>query len=188
MKKAELVEVIPSKKIIVGDPKAPITLMMFGDYESEACAKANEVVNEIVSAFPHELKFIFRHFPLVRVYQKSHKAAEASLAAAQEGKFWEMHNELYSHQHSLGTISLKGHARDVGVKSKKFLDELLSSYYGIYVQDDLKEGIQLGITDVPVFFINGTRYDGAITFKGMNEYIKSLLQGEKKAKRVKTAA
>lgn len=188
MKKAEVVEVIPSKKIIVGDPKAPITLMKFGDYESEASAKANEVVKQLLEEFPQEVKFIFRHFPLVRVNQKAHKAAEASLAAAQEGKFWEMHNELYAHQHSLGTISLKGHARDVGVKSKKFLDELLSSYYGIYVQDDLKEGIQLGVTDVPAFFINNKRYEGAVSFKAMSEYIQSLLQGEKKTKRVKTAA
>ncbi len=117
MKKAEIVEVIPSKKIVVGDKDAPITLMQFGDYESDACAQANEVVKALLEAFPQEVKFIFRHYPLLKIHQKAHKAAEASLAAAQEGKFWEMHNELFSHQHSLGVISLKGHARDVGVKS-----------------------------------------------------------------------
>src|SRR3954468_23499621 len=152
MKKAEIIEVIPSKKIIVGEAKAPITLMMFGDYESEASAQANEVVKEILAAFPQEVKFTFRHFPLVKVHQKAHKAAEASLAAAQEGKFWEMHNELFANRHSLGVISLKGHARDVGVKSKKFLEELINGYYGIYVQDDMKEGIELGVTDIPTFF------------------------------------
>ena len=64
MKKAEVVEVIPSKKIVVGEPKAPITLMKFGDYESEATAKANEVVKQILEAFPQDVKFIFRHFLL----------------------------------------------------------------------------------------------------------------------------
>ena len=189
MKKVELAEVIPSKKIIVGDPKASITWMMFGDYESEASAKANEVVKEILKAYPHEVKFIFRHFPLVRVNQKSHKAAEASLAAAQEGKFWEMHNELFAHQHSLGTISLKAHAREVGVKSKKILDDLLSSYFGVYVQDDLKEGIQLGVRDVPASFINGKRYEGDTTFKAINAYISNLLETENvKSKRATKAA
>ena len=189
MKKAEVVEVIPSKKIIVGDPKAPVTLMMFGDYESEASAKANEVVKEILEKFPQEVKFIFRHFPLVKVHQKAHKAAEASLAAAQEGKFWEMHNELFANRHSLGTISLKGHARDVGVKSKKFLDELLSSHYGVYIQDDLKEGMQLGVTSIPAFFINRKRFEDEPTHKNLFSAIKaSLEQHDSKSKEVNKAA
>ncbi len=175
MKKAEIVEVIPSKKIIVGEPKAPITLMVFGDYESEASAKANEVVKEILAAFPQEVKFTFRHFPLVKIHQKAHKAAEASLAAAQEGKFWEMHNELYAHRRTLGTISLKGHAREAGVKSKKFLDELVNSHYGAYIQDDLKEGIRLGVNDVPAFFINGEQYKGEVAFKQVSAAIKAAL-------------
>jgi protein-disulfide isomerase len=178
MKKAEIVEVIPSKKIIVGEPKAPITLMMFGDYESEASAKANEVVKEILAAFPQEVKFTFRHFPLVKVHQKAHKAAEASLAAAQEGKFWEMHNELFANRRNLGTISLKGHAREAGVKSKKFLDELVNSHYGAYVQDDLKEGITLGVNDIPAFFINKERFKGEVTFKDLSAAIKALLQNK----------
>jgi protein-disulfide isomerase len=187
MKKAEIVEVIPSKKIFVGDAKAPITLMEFGDYESESCAKAHEVVKAVLEAFPQDVKFIFRHFPLLKIHQKAHKAAEASLGAAQEGKFWEMHNELFANRHSLGVISLKGHARDAGVKSKKFLEELINGYYGIYVQDDLKEGIELGVTNVPAFFINGKRFEQEPTFKNISNYIKNLLQ-LRKEKAVKSAA
>src|SRR4051812_14896048 len=187
MKKAEIVEVIPSKKIVVGDAKAPITLMEFGDYEGEACARAQEVVKAVLEAFPQEVNFIFRHFPLLKIHQKAHKAAEASLAAGQEGKFWEMHNELFSNRHSLGVISLKGHARDVGVKSKKFLEELINGYYGVYVQDDMKEGIELGVIDIPTFFINGKKFEQEPTFKNLSRYIKDLLQNTRQ-KAVKTAA
>ena len=187
MKKPEVVEVIPSKKIVVGEANAPITLMEFGDYESEACAKANVIVKQLMEAFPQELKFNFRHFPLLKIHQKAHKAAEASLAAAQEGKFWEMHNELFAHRHSLGVISLKGHARDAGVKSKKFLDELINSHYGMYIQDDLKEGIKLGVTNVPAFFINGKKFEQEITFQNLSQHIKSLLT-QTKQKAVKKAA
>lgn len=181
MKKAEIVEVIPSKKIVVGNKDAAVTLVMFGDYESEACAHAHEAVKALLEAYPQDVKFIFRHFPLLQVHQKSHKAAEASLAAAQEGKFWEMHNELYTNRHSLGVISLKGHARDVGVKSKKFLDELIAGYYGVYVQDDLREGIKLGIKDIPAFFINGELFTGTPDFKGLNAKVKALLTVKKAA-------
>jgi protein-disulfide isomerase len=189
MKKPEIVEVIPSKKIIVGEAKAPVTIMMFGDYESEASARANEVIKEILLAYPQEVKFIFRHFPLVKVHQKAHKAAEASLAAAQEGKFWEMHNELFANRRNLGTISLKSHAREAGVQSKKFLDELVNSHYGAYVQDDLKEGIALGVKDIPALFINGQRFNSEITFKNVSAAVKALLQnGGAKGKGTKKAA
>ncbi len=187
MKKAEVVEIIPSKKIIVGNPKAPITIMEFGDYESIECAKANEVVEELLEAFPQDVKFIFRHFPLLKIHQKAHKAAEASLAAAQEGKFWDMHKELFRNRRNLGIISLKGHAREAGVTSKKFLDELINSHYGVNVQDDLKEGLKLGIKDIPAFYINGKKYDGNITVKEMSAFIQNLLQNGK-IKAVKKAA
>lgn len=182
MKKAEVVEVIPSRKIFVGNTSAPVTLMMFGDYESEACGRAHAVVVELLEAFPAEVRFNFRHFPLLKVHQKAHKAAEASLAAAQEGKFWEMHNELFANRYSLGVISLKGHAREAGVKSKKFLDELINGYYGLYVQDDLRTGIEMGVTDVPTFFINNKRYEGAINFKALSAAIKAEIpQNSKKS-------
>lgn len=188
MKKAEVVEVIPSKKIIVGNVDAPVALVEFGDYESEACAQAHEAVKELLAAFPNEVSFNFRHFPLLKIHQKAHKAAEASLAAAQEGKFWEMHNELFANRHSLGVISLKGHARDAGVKSKKFLEELINGHYGQYVQDDLKEGIDLGVTDIPAFFINGKRFTGKPTFEALRNAILPLLGANAQPKSRKKAA
>lgn len=187
MKKAEVIEVIPSKKIFVGNANAPISLVEFGDYESEACAKANEVVKAVLEAFPDDVKFIFRHFPLLKFHQKAHKAAEASLGAAQEGRFWEMHNELFANRHSLGVISLKGHARDAGVKSKKFLEQLINSHFGLNVQDDLKEGIGLGVTSIPAFFINGKRFEEEPTLKNLTNYIRNLLKINK-AKANKKAA
>jgi protein-disulfide isomerase len=125
---------------------------------------------------------------LLKIHQKAHKAAEASLAAAQEGKFWEMHNELFDNMHSLGVISLKSHARAVGVKSKKFLDELINSYYGIYVQDDLREGINMGVRDVPALFINGKRFEGDPTMKSLSIIIKAQLEVGSGIKSTKKAA
>ena len=178
----EVVPVLESKNVIVGDAKAALLLMEFGDYESEACANANEVVSQILKNYEGVVKFNFRHFPLSSIHQKAQKAAEASLAAAQEGKFWEMHNELFANRHSLGVISLKGHARDVGVKSKRFLDELISGYYGVYVRDDIREGMRLGVTDAPTFFINGERIVGDPTYKNISSYIKKFLDEENSAK------
>ena len=175
MRKAEPLEVTPSKKIFVGAKDAPITLMQFGDYESEACAAANEVVEQLLEKYKGQIRFNFRHFPLLKIHQKAHKAAEAVIGAAQEGRFWEMHKELFANRHSLGVISLKQHARDAGVTNKKFLDELINGVYGPYVQDDLKEGLRLGVDAVPAFFLNGKRVEGEPTFKNLSSHIKTLL-------------
>lgn len=175
MKKQEIIEVIPPKKIFVGDKNAPVTIVEFGDYESEECANQYEVTAKLLEVYAGSVKYIFRHFPMLKIHQKAHKAAEASIGAAQEGKFWEMHGLLYANRRNLGVISLKKYAREAGVVNKKFLDELINGTYGLYVQDDLKEGIQLGITTVPAIFINGTKFTQMPNFKNLSAHIKSLL-------------
>lgn len=176
----EILEIIEPKDVFVGEATAPITLMEFGDYESEACAKANEVVKQLLEAYPEKVKFVFRHFPLLSRHQKAHKAAEASVAAAQEGKFWEMHQELFAHRRSLGVISLKQHAKESGVTSKRFLDDLINGVYGWQVQGDLQEGIERGVKDIPAFFINNEKYEGSITFESLRKEIENYLSGAKR--------
>lgn len=180
MKQKEIVEIIPTKDVFVGDPKAPVTLMEYGDYESEACAKVNEVVDKLLKQFDGQLRFNFRHFPLTKIHQQSQKAAEASLGAAQEGKFWEMHNMLFAHRRRLGAISLREYAKEVGVVNKKFLDDLVNSVYGWQVRNDLLEGLDKGVRDVPAFFINGELFTGKPTFDNLRKGIEAALSRKKK--------
>jgi protein-disulfide isomerase len=180
MKAKETVEIIPTKDVFVGDPKAPVTLMEYGDYESEACAKVNEVVEKLLKEFPGKVRFNFRHFPLTKIHQHAMKAAEASLGAAQEGKFWEMHSMLFAHRRRLGAISLREYAKDVGVVNKKFLDNLVNSTYGWQVRSDLLEGLNKGVRDVPAFFINGVLFTGKPTFDNLRKSIEAALKQKKK--------
>ena len=171
MKAKEVVEIIDPKDVFVGNIEAPVTLMMFGDYESEACAEANEVVKELLELYPEQMNFNFRHFPLTKIHQRSMKAAEAAVGAAQEGKFWEMHNIMFENRRSLGTITLKGYAKEIGVTNKNFLDALINSVYGWHVREDLLDGLSKGVRDVPVFFINNEEYTGKLTVKSMSQAI-----------------
>lgn len=182
--KAPVPEIIPSKEIFVGNPEAPVTLMEFGEYESEVCAKVNEVVKQLLEEYDGRLKFNFRHFPLTKIHQRSQKAGEASLAAAQEGKFWEMHNILFARRRQLGTTSLKLYSKEAGVNNKKFLDDLVSSTYGWQIRNDLLEGLDKGVRDVPAFFINGELFTGKPTFENLSKEIEAAL---KKTKRKVTA-
>jgi protein-disulfide isomerase len=174
----EILPIIEPRDIIVGDPSARVTIMEFGDYESEACVQANEVVKEVLERFEGRVNFIFRHFPLTKIHQRAHKAAEAAIAAGQEGKFWEMHQALLANRRNLGLISLKGYAREAGVTNKRFLDDLMNGTYGWQVQGDLQEGLKMGVRDVPSFFINGQRFESTPNTRNFKAAITDLLQDE----------
>ena len=178
--KKDVVEIIDPKKVFVGSSDAPVTIMEFGEYENEDCAKANEVVKQVLQDYDGKVKFNFRHFPLTRIHQRSMKAAEAAVAAVQEGKFWEMHNEMFNNRRNLGTISLKLHSKEVGISNKNFLTDLVNGTYGWHVQDDLKEGIDRGVKDVPAFFINNEPLQGKPTYANISAAIDEALKKSKK--------
>jgi protein-disulfide isomerase len=168
--KKEIEVIIEPRDVFIGDEDAPVTLVEFGEYEDEACAKANEVVKQLLEEYDGKIKFNFRHFPQTRIHQRSLKASEAAVAAVQGGKFWEMHNILFQNRRQLGTVSLKLHSRAEGISNK----------YGWQVQDDLKEGIDRGIKQIPAFFINDELFTGKPNFENLSKVIDTAL---KKAKR-----
>ncbi|GAB3429583.1 DsbA family protein [Niabella aquatica] len=180
--------ILEPKDIFVGKKDAPVVLMEFGEYESEDCAKANEIVKQILTDYEGQVKFNFRHFPQTRIHQRSLKAAEAAIAAAQEDKFWEMHNVLFQNRRNLGTTSLKLHSKDAGVKNKNFLEELVNGTYGWQVQDDLKYGLDLGVKEIPAFFINGEIIKGKPTYALLSAAIDAALKSSKKSASGKSKA
>jgi predicted DsbA family dithiol-disulfide isomerase len=186
--KKDVVEIIEPRDVFVGDPKAPVTLEEFGEYESEACAKANEVVKKLLQDYDGKIRFNFRHFPMTKIHQRSLKAGEAAVASAQEGKFWEMHNILFANRKNLGTTSLKLHSKEAGIANKRFLDDLVNAVYGWQVQGDLKEGLDRGVKDVPTFFVNGQRVTGKPTYEELKKNIDQALKKVKKVAPSKAAA
>ena len=186
--KKEIEIIIEPRDVFVGDEDALVTLMEFGEYENEACAKANEVVKQLLEEYDGKLKFNFRHFPQTRIHQRSLKASEAAVAAVQGGKFWEMHNILFANRRNLGTTSLKLYSKEAGVQNKHFLDQLVNATYGWQVQGDIREGINRGVKDVPTFFINGERYTGKHNFDEMSKALDVVIKKTKKKAPVKAAA
>jgi protein-disulfide isomerase len=175
MNTRKVAEIIEPRNVFVGNPQAPVTLTEFADYEMMAAGAAHQVVKEILAKYEGKVRFSFRHFPLRSRHQKAQKAAEASVAAAQEGKFWEMHEKLLENRRQLGTISLKGYAKEVGINSKSFLDSLIDGKYAWSVQDDLDEGIRLGVREIPAFFVNGERLQEPVTVESLSKKIETAL-------------
>ncbi|HEX4875895.1 MAG TPA: thioredoxin domain-containing protein [Chitinophagaceae bacterium] len=178
IKKDDII-IIEPKEIFVGKKDAPVTLMEWGEYENEECAKANEIVKQLLEEYEGKIKFQFRHFPLTLIHQRSLKASESAVAAAQEGKFWEMHNVLFHNRRNLGTTSLKLYSKEAGVKNKKFLDDLVNGMYGWQVQDDIKEGHNRGIKEIPAFFVNDVQVSGKPTYANISAAIEAALKKSK---------
>jgi protein-disulfide isomerase len=179
--KPKVIEIISPKDIWQGPASAPVKLVEFGDYESEECAKAHEVIKKILHTYGDEVRFNYRHFPLTQIHQRAHKAAEAAVGAGQAGKFWEMHEVIFRNRKHLGTASLKEYSREAGVSDKHFLPRLIDSFYGWTVRADLLDGLSMGVRDVPAFFINGELYTGKPTFDGLRKAIDEALKGKRKA-------
>lgn len=179
-KKATLM--IAPKDVLIGHPKAPLTLMQFGDYECETGLHEYEIVRQVLGRYPGVVNFNYRHFPQLRIHQKAHKAAEAAVAAAQEGKFPEMHDLLLHNRRNLGTASLTFYARELGIGGINFLDSMVMGRFGQFVQDDLAAGMKLGVRELPAIFLNGERVGGRLTVKNICELVETMcrqLSGQK---------
>jgi protein-disulfide isomerase len=169
------VAIIPPAAIFIGPSGARVTVMEYGDYECEVALHNDLIVREALQRYPDMVNFNYRHFPQLKIHQKAHKAAEASIAAAQEGKFAQMHDLILRNRKNLGTASLALYARDLGISGMNFLDALVMGRFGRYVQDDLVAGIKMGVKDAPTFFINGKRMEGRLTVRNLCDAIEAML-------------
>ena len=174
--------VILPKDVFIGHPKAPVTLMEYGDYECETGLHNDLIVREVLQRYPGMVNFNYRHFPQLRIHQPAHKAAEAAIAAAQAGKFPQMHDIILHNRRNLGTASLSFYARELGIGGINFLDSLVTGRYGQYVQDDLVAGMKLGVREAPSFFINGEKMEGRVTVKNLCNHIEAVCKTIRPAK------
>jgi protein-disulfide isomerase len=149
-----------------GIPSAPITLVEYGDYECPPCFSYHNVVKELVQKYPATIQYEYRHFPLTRIHPNALPAAIAAEAAAEQGKFWEMHDLLVSSRDKWSRGSqAKQHfvemARQLGLDVSAFRQSLESSDLEQEVVNEMMEARQAGIENVPTFFLNGNRWDTA---------------------------
>ena len=168
-------EILQTTEVFTGPADAPVTLVCFIDYESVECGKLNKVLLALLEDFHGSVRINIRHFPMANKHQKAMKAAEAAVAAAQEGLFWEMHNIMFANQKKLGTISLKHYAKEIGTTNKRFLDQVINGVYAWQVREDLMEGLNNGIRTVPAVYVNGELFGEEITLEALSKKVQEFL-------------
>jgi Na+/H+ antiporter NhaA len=153
-------DVDPERDHIRGPLDAPVTVVEYGDFECPYCGMAEPVLRELRREFG-DVRYVWRHLPLNDVHPRAQLAAEASEAAAAEGKFWEMHDLLLDQQDALGPDDLMGYARQLGLDVDRFTDDMRSRTGAAQVADDVDSADLSGVSGTPTFFINGRRHYGA---------------------------
>jgi Na+/H+ antiporter NhaA len=154
-------DVDPDHDHIRGTEEAPVTLVEYGDYQCPYCGQAEIVVRELLDSFGDELRYVWRHLPLVDVHPSAQRAAEAVEAAAAQGRFWDMHDRLLTHQDELSPRDLRAHAEALGLDVERFVEDLRTREHAERVADDVHSADASGVTGTPTFFINGQRHQGA---------------------------
>jgi len=159
-----------------GDADSPVTLVEYGDYQCPYCGRAYPIVKAVQKHFGKRLRFVFRNFPLSEIHPHAADAAAAAEAAAERGKFWEMHDQLFEHQSRLAERDLVNYAAELGLDSKGFLERMQSAETTKRVEEDFMSGVRSGVNGTPTFFINGARYDGPWDYTDLVSAIESSMR------------
>jgi len=141
-----------------GPDDAPVTLIEYADFECPFCVAAYPAIEAVRDRFRGRLRVVYRHVPRSSRDGFTKQAAEAAEAAASQGKFWDMHRELYQHPDQHDLDHLVAHAQRIGLDVARFQRELVDRVYAPRVKELAVRSIRHGVVGVPTLFINGQRY------------------------------
>jgi len=146
-----------------GAATAPVTLLEYGNFECIDCGRAYPVIRQVRKVLGDNLRFVFRHFPMQQTHPHSLRAATAADAAAAQGKFWEMHDELFTHQQHLEDQDLFLYAKRIHLDAEKFTLDMTENTLASKIEADYNRSLfDEHITGTPTFYINGLRWTGAV--------------------------
>jgi protein-disulfide isomerase len=172
----------PSKvfKVDAGDapargPKnAPVTLVLFSDFQCPFCKRVEPTITQLEKEYPGKVRVVWKNFPLP-FHPNAKPAANAALAAAEQGKFWEMHDKLFENQQSLDRASYEKYAQELGLNMARFKSALDSNKFDAKIASEAKEGAALEVNGTPASFINGHKIDGASPYEEFKKVVDAEL-------------
>jgi len=166
---------IPADAATFGPKHAKVTIVEFSDFQCPYCGRAAPAVEEIRKAYPKDVQLVFRQFPL-GMHPNAHIAAQASVAAQNQGKFWQMHDLLFAHQTQLSKDQLFAYAKQLGLNMGKFEKDFASPETNARIAQDQKDGAAAGVNGTPYFYVNGRQQVGAMPFEQFKGVIDAEIQ------------
>lgn len=155
-----------------GPADAPVTIVEFGDFECPHCGGLFPTLQTIRKNYGNQVRLVFRQFPSARIHPHSRKAAEASLCAHDQKRFWEYHDSLFGNQEDLAVDALKRRAVELGLDTATFNSCLDSGKKAAVVDDDMDAGEEAGVFTTPTMIINGRVLEGNHPYAMIERVIK----------------
>lgn len=168
-------------KALVGDApmkgpaNAKVTIVQWSDFQCPFCSRVEPTITQLMKEYPKDVRVIFKQLPLP-FHNNAHIAAEAALAAHEQGKFWDMHAKMFANQQALDRPNLDKYAQELGLNMKKFAAALDSGKYKAKVDAEMAEGNKIGANGTPAFFINGHSLSGAQPFEAFKGAVDNALK------------
>jgi protein-disulfide isomerase len=158
-----------------GPANAKVVLVEFSDFQCPYCALATNAIKQVRDTYGDRVRFVFRQFPLT-YHINAHIAAQASLAANAQGKFWDYHDLLFENQQALELSDLEKYAEQLRLDVRSFKNAVRSETIQKAVAADLELGSEVGVTGTPSVFINGVRVRNATDFDELSKRIEGMLK------------
>lgn len=143
-----------------GPANAPVTIVEFADFECPFCGGLYPTLKQVEKNYPEKVRLVFRQFPLVNIHPHAQKAAEASLCANEQQRFWEFYDSMYTNQAQLEIAALKQRAVTLKMNTAAFNTCLDSGRQAEAIRKDQDEARKSGVSSTPTMFINGRLLSG----------------------------
>jgi protein-disulfide isomerase len=164
----------PSK----GPKDAKVTVIAFSDFQCPYCSKGKTIMEELVEAYPKDVKVVFKHLPL-GFHPQAMPASKATVAADKQGKFWEMHDYIFDNQRSLDDDFYVKAAEAIGLDIEKFKKDFADPETEKTVNKDVELSKSLGVQGTPNFYVNGVHLRGAYPLPEFKKIVDKWLEKSK---------
>jgi protein-disulfide isomerase len=161
---------------VLGNPQAKLTLVEYGDYACPYSRHAFTTMAVLQRRLGSQLRFAFRHFPVVDRDPLAQEAAEAALAAGAQGRFWEAHERLFSADLDTLLADPAALGRSLDLDVARFTADLRDGTFRARVAEEAEGGVKSGIHGTPTFFINGARFAGSWELQSLLHALRSRLR------------
>jgi len=169
------VSVDPALDAIKGELNAPVTLVIFSEFQCPFCKKIEPTIKQLMADYPGKLRIVFKHSPL-SFHKEALPASMAALCAKDQGKFWEMHDKLWDNQQSLDAASLEKYATELALDLEVFKTCMSTEKHKAQIANDQELAGKVSARGTPNTFINGIKLTGAKPIEEFKEIIDEQLK------------
>ena len=172
---------VTSADHVLGDINAPVKIVEYADFQCPACAQASPMLNRLIKDYPGRVAVVYRNFPLKTIHSTAVISASAAEAASKQGKFWEMHDLLFSNQSNWANQAnadqmFISYAQSLGLDTTQFKSDLYSAAVNDKIEADYKEAGRLQLDHTPTIFINGKEVNSPGSYGGYKQLVEEALK------------